>query len=296
MSARPAEQITGPVAHHGEGPTWWPSWGGLAWVDMMAGDVLHLRHDGSVGRHHVGAYASSVQPRARGGAVVVRDLDYLVVEESDWEASLVEGKELVGLPVGLLGPSEVGEVLNESAVDPFGRMYCGSAVEFSDVPRGRLVRVTEQDQTEVLSGVAISNGLAWTQSGRQLYYVDSGTQRLDVLDVRPDGSLENRRQVVKFHPDEGTPDGMCMDEEGCLWVALWGGSAVERVSPEGRRLERVDLPVPMVTSCAFGGPDLRTLYITTSKLETDEREHPQAGALFTYRSEVPGRLMTPYRG
>lgn len=295
MNDRSAEPITGPVAQHGEGPLWWPAWG-LAWVDMMAGDVLHLKKDGSVGRHHVGAYASSVQPRSRGGVIVVRDFDYLVVEDSNWNDSVGDRAPIVGRSIGLIERNEVSEVLNESAIDPFGRMYSGSMVEFSDVPSGRLLRVTEQGASEVLSGVAISNGMAWTPSGHEFYYVDSGTQSVDVFDVTTDGSLQNRRQVVRFASDEGTPDGMCMDAEGCLWVALWGGSAVQRVSPTGQRLERVDLPVPMVTSCAFGGPDLRTLYITTSKIETDERAYPQAGALFIHRSKVPGRPMTPYRG
>lgn len=296
MTAWSAEQITEPVAHHGEGPVWWPAWGGLKWVDMLAGDVLHLRPDWSVRRQHVGDYASSVQPRKCGGVVVIRDRDYLLVDHSDWERALTEGRKLVSVPLDLIERSKVGEVLNESAVDPFGRLYCGSMVEGSEVPSGRLLQVSHRGQIEVLSGVEISNGLAWTPSGRQLYYVDSGTQRVDVFDVRPDGSLQNRRELVRFHPDEGTPDGMCLDESGCLWVALWGGARVQRVSPTGKRLERVDLPVPMVTSCAFGGPDLRTLFITTSQIETDVREHPQAGALFVWRSAVAGRLVTPYGG
>jgi len=115
-------------------------------------------------------------------------------------------------------------------------------------------------------------------------------------DADADGGLSGRRPLVTLPDDVGEPDGIAVDSEGFIWVALWGGGAVRRYSPEGRLDGVVELPVPRVTACAFGGERLTTLYITTSRVDTDTTRHPRAGALFAVDVGVPGLPVLPFAG
>lgn len=145
----------------------------------------------------------------------------------------------------------------------------------------------------VLAGVTISNGLAWTRDAAMMYYIDSPTQRIDAFAYEAEtGEIRDRRTVVRIPAELGSPDGMTIDTEGGLWVALWGGNAVHRYV--GSRLDRViPLPVSRPTSCAFGGPDLDELYVTSAwkgLSPAARRAEPLAGALFRLRPGVRGVL------
>ena len=120
--------------------------------------------------------------------------------------------------------------------------------------------------TEVLADLTIPNGLDWTADGRELLFIDTPTRRVDRFDVDPTGrAISGRRPAVEIAAGHGWPDGMTIDAEGFLWVCLWDGWAVERFAPDGTMDRRVELPAAQVTSCAFGGPDLDELYITTGQ-------------------------------
>ncbi|MGW4028845.1 SMP-30/gluconolactonase/LRE family protein [Streptomyces sp. NPDC004838] len=284
-------QVTAPVAHHGEGPVWHEAWGGLRWVDMLAGDVLALdRTGGRVRRHHVGTVAAALRPRAGGGAVVALERGFALLDA----AQLATGAP----------PSPLGEIWADTAVrfndggcDPDGRFYCGT-MAYSVAPgRGTLFRLdTDGTTVPVLTGVTISNGLVWSPDGSTAYYADTATGRVDAFDYDPAAGLTGRRTAVRVPADAGLPDGLTVDAEGCLWVALWGGSAVHRYTPEGRLDGVVELPVTQVTACAFGGPDLDRLYITTSRMGVDPLHQPEAGALFRADVGVRGVPVLPYRG
>ena len=144
-----------------------------------------------------------------------------------------------------------------------------------------------------VSGISISNGLDWSLDGRQMYYVDSPTQGVDVFDFdAAAGKLGARRRLITIAPEEGLPDGMTVDEEGGLWVALHGSGSVRRYTLDGHVDRVVRVPPTMVTCCAFGGSDLTDLYITTMSLglsEEAKRAQPLAGALFRCRPGVRGR-------
>jgi len=143
--------------------------------------------------------------------------------------------------------------------------------------------------TVALTGVTISNGMAWP-GDQTMYYIDTPTGRVDRFRVRDDGTLADRTPVIEV--DGGAPDGMCIDDEGCLWVALWGGHAVHRYAPTGELLAVVAVDAPQVSSCCLGGADGRTLFITTSQegMSADDRaRHPHPGKLFSVDVGVTGR-------
>ncbi|WP_243788477.1 SMP-30/gluconolactonase/LRE family protein [Saccharopolyspora gloriosae] len=278
-----AEQVTDVCAEHGEGPVWHQGWPGLRWVDMLAGDVLTLLPGGTVRRSHVGSVAAALRPRAGGGAVLAVERGFALADDD-----LIEVR-----PLGELW-SDPGVRMNEGGCDPDGRFYCGSMAYAETPGAGRLYRLDASGHVEVvLDGVTISNGLAWSPDGATAYYVDTPTQRVDAFAYR-DGDLADRGPLVRIDPELGSPDGLTVDAEGCVWVALWGGAAVHRYAPDGGLLAVVELPVPRVTACAFGGGDRADLYITTSRQATDLRRHPEAGALFVLRDVGRGLPVLPY--
>jgi len=175
---------------------------------------------------------------------------------------------------------------NDGKVDPWGRFVAGTMDWAEREPLGSLYMLAgDGTVTTLVEGVVISNGLAWAADGKTLYYIDTPRRSVDAFDVDPEtGRLSNRRVAVTF--EHGMPDGMAADDEGCLWVALWDGSRVERVDPrDGRHLDAVQLPTSHVTSAAFGGPGLDELYITSAGQGLSE---PHAGDLFVARPGVSG--------
>jgi sugar lactone lactonase YvrE len=188
--------------------------------------------------------------------------------------------------------------MNEGGCDPQGRFYCGS-MAYSEKPgAGTVYRLdTDGSVHTVLSEVTISNGIVWSLDGSQVYYIDTPTHRVDVFDFdAAAGTFHNRRPVVHIDPSLGSPDGMTIDAEGGLWVALWGGRAVHRYTPDGVLDAVIEVPASQVTACAFGGPDLDRLYITTSRRDIDPAAEPQAGALFVVTPDVHGIPVLIYGG
>ena len=148
----------------------------------------------------------------------------------------------------------------------------------------------------VLRDVTISNGLQWTRDGATALYVDTPTGRIDRFDVDPGAGTFSGRRTFAEVAGPGLPDGMAIDEEDGVWVALWGGGAVHRYDAAGRLDLVVELPVSQVTACTFGGPDLRTLFITTSRQGVEPGEQPEAGAVFAYEAGVRGAVPHAFAG
>lgn len=276
-----AEPWTAPVAEHGEGPVWPRGQEALLWVDMLAGDVLRSADGANVSRHHLGRVAAVVRPRADGGyivalerAVALCDEDLAVEETSRfWDDPAIR--------------------FNEGGCDPYGRFFCGSTAYDAREGAASMYRVDSDLSSEVvMSGLTISNGLAWTADGEAAYFADTATQRIDRLRFdRTAGRLLAREPAVQIPASAGGPDGLAIDGEGNLWVALWDGSAVHAYSPSGVLLEVVDLPVRRVTACTFGGADYDRLFITTSRLGLEDPE-PLAGAVFA--ADVGARGFAPF--
>lgn len=279
-----AEQVTDPVAYHGEGPVWSPSWGGLRWVDMLAGDVLSLAADGSVGRRSVSEVVAAVRPRRGGGAVFGIERGF-ALEDPDGT--------LTRLPP--LWDDE-GVRMNEGGCDPDGRFHCGSMAYDQRPGAAGLYRLDpDGSTTTVLEGVTVSNGLEWSPDGSRAYYDDTATHRVDVFDYDTDRGLHRRRAFAEI-PDGGLPDGLTVDADGGLWVALADRGQVWHFSAGGVHDEVVEVPVGMVTACTFGGPDLDQLFITTSREKVPPGEDPLAGSLFRADVGVSGLPVREFAG
>ncbi len=279
-----AEPVTAPLAAHGEGPCWEAQWGGLRWVDMLAGDVLSLEAaTGQVRRRHVGTVAAALRPRRGGGMVLALERGF-ALDEPQGELTLLE-------PVW----QDSGVRMNDGGCDPHGRFYCGSMAYDGAAGRGALYRLNHDlTVTTVLTGVTISNGLAWSPDGSLAYYVDTPTRRIDVFDYTDDGVLTGRRPFATVR--RGFPDGLTVDAQGGVWVALWDGGAVHRYSPTGELEAVVKLPVTRPTACTFGGDAFESLYITTSQLERDLAAEPLAGAVFRVDPGVAGLAPAAFAG
>ncbi|MGW7256319.1 SMP-30/gluconolactonase/LRE family protein [Streptomyces sp. NPDC054834] len=240
-------------AELGEGPTWDAATGRLIWIDILQSRV-HT-YDPSSGRRtvrttpqHVGA----VKPRAGGGLVL----------------NLRDG-------VGLLDPDGTfrwlhhepapGRRANDAAVAPDGSLWAGTMRYDEATGGGTLARVAADGAvTTVLPDVTVSNGTGWSPDGSLMYYIDTPTRRIDVFDC--DGErVSGRRPLAEIEEGAGFPDGLTVDADGCVWVALWDGGAVRRYTPDGELDRVISVPAPRTTACAFGGTDLTDLYITTAR-------------------------------
>ncbi|MDQ4105191.1 MAG: SMP-30/gluconolactonase/LRE family protein, partial [Actinomycetota bacterium] len=211
-----AEQVSDPVAYHGEGPVWSTRWGGLRWVDMLAGDVLSLAVNGAINRRHVGNVAAVVRPRRDGGAVLAVERGFAL---EDVDGTLT--------PLDALWTNDRVR-MNEGGCDPDGRFYCGSMAYDQRPGAGALYRLDpDRSVCVVLRHVTVSNGLEWSPDGSRAYYNDTPTHRIDVFDYDRDAGLTGRRPFVHL-PGDGDPDGLTVDSEGGVWVALYGGGAVHR--------------------------------------------------------------------
>ncbi|MBL7502116.1 SMP-30/gluconolactonase/LRE family protein [Frankia sp. CNm7] len=313
-------QVTDVAAFHGEGPVWVPGWGGLHLVDMLVGDVLAVDvASGAVARYHVGTVAAVVRPRTNGGAVLALERGFALLDPPDAATSPGAatspdgGAEAGGPLVSPFGPpSELATRLrplpelwdeasrirmNEGGCDPDGGFYCGSMAYAKTPGDGALYRLGPDGAASmILPSVTISNGLAFSPDGTRAYYVDTPTRRVDAFDYSPADGLTDRRPWATVPAGPGFPDGLTVDAEGGVWVALWAGGAVCRFDEDGGLDAVVKIPVPQVTACAFGGPDLATLYVTTSQDETDTTAHPRSGAVFAVDPGVRGLPVLPFAG
>lgn len=285
-----AEQATDPVAHHGEGPVWDQATGRLLSVDMLDGDVLFLDPEtGTTTRTHVHCVVGCVRPRTSGGYVLAVERGF---------AFLAADAQTPELQPELWTDRYVR--MNDGGCDPQGRFYSGSMAYDQRPGRGSVWRLDTDGHTEhVLDEVTVSNGIVWSLDGSTVYYIDTPTRRIDAFTFDAEtGRLTDRRPFVTLPDDvEGNPDGMTIDTEGGLWVAFFGGGCVRRYDTEGTEQERIDLPVTQVTACAFGGPDLDELFISTSSYGLGHHHtEPGAGALFRARPGATGVPVVAYAG
>jgi len=280
-----AERITEAVAYHGEGPVWSARWGGLRWVDMFEGDVLSLGEDGAVTRRRVGTVAAAIRPRRGGGAVIGVERGF-ALEDPDGAITALDP---------LWTHDRVR--MNEGACDPDGRFYCGS-MAYDRTPGAGTVHRLDPDGTTVVvvEGVTIANGLDWSPDGSRAYFNDTETYRVDVFDYDAEGGLTGRRPFASVDPDDGRPDGLTVDSEGGVWVALNRGGAVRRYRPDGTVDAVVEVPVRKVTACTLGGPRLDQLYITTSREGLAADEEPAAGSLYRVDVGVTGQSVREFAG
>jgi sugar lactone lactonase YvrE len=280
-----SEQVTDACTYHGEGAVSFPD-GTLRFVDMLNGDVLSLDTETmKVTREHLGDVLACVRPRTAGGMVAALERGFLLVDPDGTRTEL---------PALWVDPNVR---MNEGGCDPDGRFYGGS-MAYDQMPGAASVYRLNTDHTvdAVMSKLTISNGFGFTGDGDYAFHIDSTTQKIKVFNYGTHSGLTDPRVLVHIDPSLGMPDGLTVDSEDYVWVALWGGGAVHRYSPSGRLDCIITVPVTQVTSCALGGPELTRLFITTSRQKPDSEAEPSAGALFAVDVTVPGRPTLAYSG
>jgi sugar lactone lactonase YvrE len=281
-----AEACSPVKVEHAEGPFWYGE--RLGWVDIMAGRLWLAGFDGKTltDPHslQVDRPIGAAVPRVLGGWVVAAGTCFMQLEE-DGRATALTGDLADAATIRM----------NDGKCDPAGRFWAGT-MAFDETPGAGSLFVFDGSIRTVLDDVTISNGLDWSPDRRTMYYIDTPTGRVDVFDYDLEtGAATNRRPFAEV--EGGHPDGMTVDDEGFLWVALWGGGAVHRYDPSGRLAATVRLPVTNVSSCCFGGTDRSTLFITTSQqgLSPEQREaEPDAGRIFRVDPGVSGPVATPF--
>lgn len=273
-------------AAFGEGPTWDAAHNVVRWVDIPAGDV-HAT-DPLTGNTRTTQFTppvSAVVPTSGGrfAAAAGRSLLLVGTASSDTRA-------LARLPL------TDGYRMNDAVCDGDGRLWVGTMPpRTAPQGSGRLWRIDGGGQaTVMLDGLRLPNGLGWSPDGRRLYLVDTLVGSVDVFDLDGD-RLTGRQTLVRVDAHHGRPDGLAVDENGAVWVALAGGGALHRYSPvDGRLLRRVELPVSHPTSCSFGGSQLAELYVTTAGPDHGDRtNHPYAGHLLRLDVGIAGLPSTP---
>ena len=287
--------ISDEAAELGEGPRLDARTGEVLWVDIMAGHLYRCSWDGGrlhttamieVGRH-LGAVAPVEEPG--GGWIAAAGQGFAHVDEDGTVTVLAEPES-----------HQQGRTrMNDGACDPQGRFWAGSMAYDERPGAGTLYRMDHDGTvTAVVRGVTISNGLGWSPDGTTMYYADSGAGTVDAFDFDGvSGDLERRRTLVRSD-GPAFPDGLWVDDEGCLWVAMWGGGEVRRYAPDGGLIHASPLPVSRPTACCFVGQDGDTLIVTSARFglsaEAQARE-PAAGRVMAIDAGVTGPAATPYR-
>ena len=269
-----------------EGPVWDDRTSTLYWVDALAGAVWRSTFSGATASPPEAMYPSSFV-----SAVGLTEDHRLVAALADGLAWLTWGEPAVPL----LEPSFNPELIryNDGKPGPDGAFWVGSKDRAHQSGIAPLERLAKRQRTVVEAGLTISNGLDWSPDEQWFYLADSIPRviwryRYDAAR----GRISDRERFCDGTEAPGVPDGLAVDAEGCLWSARWAGSQLVRLSPKGEVLARVAFPVSRVSSCAFGGPDLRTLFVTTAKedLSADERRvEVLSGSIFQLKTDVPGR-------
>ena len=278
-------------SHLGESPMWDENEGVLWWIDIYKPTLN--RFDPENGRNEeivLNQNIHAIAVRRDGGIVgsFEHGIGYLDPESASIRTEID--------PIG-----EVEAKFNDGKCDRNGRFWTGSMSNDWVTPVGCLYRFHADGTVRTMdSGFNLSNGMGWSLDDKTMYFTDFGQSTIFAYDYDAStGDIENRRPFVEIPEDEGRPDGMTVDAEGCLWVALWDGWAVARFDPSGKRVETILMPVMRPTSCMYGGPDLSTMYVTSATMMLTEEqlaEQPLAGALFAIETGCRGRVEPKFAG
>jgi sugar lactone lactonase YvrE len=276
----------------GEGSLWHPKEKKLYWVDIE-GKILHI-YDPATGKDKelpVGSRIGTVVPVKNGGALVALQNGIHKIDTKTGKLSFISAPF-----------TDTSLRFNDGKCDPSGRFWVGT-LALDSRRRGAVLYRMDGDKSirVMLDSVSISNGIVWTKDKKTMYYNDTPTGTVQAFDYDDKtGAISNRRVVVRIARGGGGPDGMTIDADGNLWVALWGSGTVGKFDPRtGQLLQKVFVPAPNVSSCAFGGKNLDILYITTARAWMNEeklKQFPLSGGLFAVKPGVKGVRAEFYKG
>lgn len=276
----------------GEGPVWSARDNRLLWVDILAPALL----TGDPAAHTFASrplpeLIGAIAPRRRGGLVAAMQSGFKALDPETGALSLIAAPK----------NHKPGHRFNDGKVDRAGRFWAGTLAMTTAPGEGTLYRLDPDGRVATMDeGFQVSNGMGWSPDDRRFYFVDTGPRRIYAYDFDlASGAIANRRVFVQVPEGEGVPDGLTVDAEGFVWCAHWDGWCVTRYDPDGRVDRVINLPVPRPTSCAFGGPDLSTLYITSARIRLSAQQladAPLSGSVFALRAGVRGQPETPFAG
>ncbi|MFL6744787.1 MAG: SMP-30/gluconolactonase/LRE family protein [Sphingomicrobium sp.] len=274
----------------GESPLWVERDAALYWVDIKGRKIFRLAQDGELSQWPTPFRVGSIALRGKGGFIAGTDQG---IAEIDLDSGRLEI---------VLDPEDQlpGNRFNDGKVDRNGRFWAGTMDDEERQASGTLYRIDDGLRcTAVDHGYKVTNGPAFSPAGDRLYENDSARRLTYVFDLDADGNAGNRRVFLNFGEGDGYPDGMTADSEGCLWIAFWDGGCIRRFSPDGDLLQTIEMPVARPTSCAFGGPGLDRLYVTSASIGLDDEAiamQPNAGGLFMLVPGVRGLAELPFAG
>ena len=280
-------------AQVGEGPLWDEEWQVLYWVDILS-SLLYI-YDPATGENRaldVGRHVGTVVTRASGGLMLAVREGFASFDLETQDLTLIANPEA----------HITGNRFNDGKCDPAGRFWAGTMAYENPTNQGSLYRLdTDLSVHKIFGDVAISNGIIWSLDHTTMYYIDTLRKNVRAFDYDVEtGDISNERVIITVPEEIGMPDGMAIDSEGMLWVAHYGGSCVSRWNPNtAQLLLKIDLPVTQVTACAFGGPNLDILFITSAAQELDAAElerQPLAGGLFSIKTPYQGVLSFRFGG
>lgn len=269
----------------GEGAIWNHKTGQLMWINIT-GKILNFYNPitGNNKEMFTGQLIGTVVPAESGNFLVaLKNGIYWFYPETGTKKLIVNPEEK--LP---------DNRFNDGKCDPAGKFWAGTMSTKGESGKGALYRLSPDSTIQkMVDRVSISNGIVWSLDSKKMYYIDTPTQKVMEYDYNLEtGEIGNAKVAVEISKEMGSPDGMTIDSEGNIWVALWGGSAVTCWNPKtGKLIRTIKVPAKNVTSCAFGDEDLETLYITTARIDTNERDlekFPNAGGVFKSRTGVKG--------
>ncbi|MBT9189523.1 SMP-30/gluconolactonase/LRE family protein [Zobellia russellii] len=279
------ETVLNTTATLGEGVFWHPKENKVYWVDIYGKEIYATDpKTGSNQTFKLPEYVGTIAPIRSGGLLVA--LENSVVEldtETGGFSSVLE-----------LEKDKPDNRFNDGKCDPKGRFWLGSMCRQGLSATGALYSIeADMGYVKRAEHITVSNGITWSLDHKTMYYIDSPTRKVVAYsyDVET-GAISNPIKVIDIPEEFGFPDGMTIDNEGMVWIALWGGSAVSRWNPDtGVLIQKITLPAPHVTSCAFGGGDQCKLFITTAReglTEAQLAEYPLSGSLFAIDLPVGG--------
>lgn len=287
-----AELVVDAQALLGEGPHWDHTAARLYWVNIEGKQLRS--YDPKTKNEKIYTFdkkISAVIPAAAGGWILALQDGLYRFSENQQEQR-----------IAAVEPEHPRNRLNDAKCDSSGRLWFGTmSMDFTKAAGSLYVMDLDGRVRRVLTGISISNGLAWDDQLGRMYYIDTATRGVDVMDYDvQSGTVDNRRRVLLFPEGAGDPDGMTIDREGMLWVAHWGGGCVSRWNPHtGEQLTKVEVPAKNVTSCTFGGDAFDELYITTARDGMSEEElqrWPLTGGLFKFKAGVQGVEASIFKG
>lgn len=287
MSDRPTpKNVLAVRARLGEGPIWDPQGQVLHWVDIYNRRVNTF--DPKTGQNTFVELPTVVS------GLFIANEKYLIVAQENGLGKLDLQTQEVDSIVSVEADKPENR-LNDVRCDCEGRLWIGT-MNSQEQPEASLYRydpnAQENSLRQMQAGLSISNGLGWSPDWQTFYLTDTPRKTIYAYAFdRPSGEISDQRLLINLAHEPFFPDGLTIDAEGCIWSAMWNGGCVIRFDPEGKEMMRVSLPVPLVTSCTFGGPDLTDLYITTASAgmsQAELKKHYQAGDLFCLPTDIKG--------